>query len=111
MSEEETKNAFNANMMTSGFLCDGPADFGRRYGRKWLVSEYEAGDVVLHTPHMVSSRCIVRRLLANQDKIHASTINHDPDGRIRLGTDLRFVNSARPWDTVSPLRPDAHAVG
>ncbi|KAI9901299.1 hypothetical protein N3K66_003116 [Trichothecium roseum] len=82
LSEEETKNAFNSNMMASGFLCDGPAEFGRRYGRKWLVTEYEAGDVVFHSPHM----------------IHASTINYDTEGRIRLGTDLRFVNSARPWD-------------
>ncbi|CAH0000652.1 unnamed protein product [Clonostachys byssicola] len=83
LSEEETKNAFNKNMMTSGFLCEGPGDFGRRYNRKWLVTSYEAGDVVLHTPHM----------------IHASTINHDSEGRIRLGTDLRFVNKARTWDT------------
>ncbi|KAH6891466.1 hypothetical protein B0T10DRAFT_560707 [Thelonectria olida] len=82
MDDEETRNAYNANMMSTGFLSEGPADFGRKYGRKWLVSEYEAGDVVIHTPHM----------------IHASTINHDPEDRIRLGTDLRFVNSSRPWD-------------
>lgn len=54
MSDEEMRNAFNANMMSTGFLCEGPGDFGRRYGRKWLVTAYEAGDVVLHTPHMVS---------------------------------------------------------
>ncbi|GKT44392.1 uncharacterized protein ColSpa_11545 [Colletotrichum spaethianum] len=84
MSEDETKNAFNANMMTTGFLSEGPADFGRRYGKKWLVSAYEAGDVVFHSAHM----------------IHASTKNHDPEGRIRLGTDLRFVDKSRPWDTV-----------
>ncbi|KXH51319.1 phytanoyl-CoA hydroxylase [Colletotrichum nymphaeae SA-01] len=83
MSDEETKNAFNANMMSTGFLCDGPADFGRRYGKKWLVSAYEAGDVVFHSAHM----------------IHASTKNYDPEGRIRLGTDLRFVDKRRPWDT------------
>ncbi|EQB47675.1 hypothetical protein CGLO_13143 [Colletotrichum gloeosporioides Cg-14] len=83
MSDEETRNAFNANMMTTGFLCDGPADFGRRYGKKWLVSAYDAGDVVFHTAHM----------------IHASTKNFDPEGRIRLGTDLRFVDKSRPWDT------------
>lgn len=29
-------------------------------------------------------------------------MNFDKGGKIRLGTDLRFVNSARPWDTVSP---------
>ncbi|GJN72415.1 phytanoyl-CoA hydroxylase [Purpureocillium lilacinum] len=83
MSDEETRDAFNANMMSTGFLSDGPAAFGRQHGRRWLVAAYEAGDVVLHSPHM----------------IHASTINDDPDNRIRLGTDLRFVNSARPWDT------------
>jgi phytanoyl-CoA hydroxylase len=53
MSDEEMRNAFNSNMMSTGFLSDGPADFGRQHGRKWLVSEYEAGDVVFHTPHMV----------------------------------------------------------
>ena len=53
MSEEEMKYAFNQNMMGTGFLCDGPADFGRKYGRKWLVTAYEAGDVVLHKPHAV----------------------------------------------------------
>ncbi|KAJ4243470.1 hypothetical protein NW762_014801 [Fusarium torreyae] len=83
MTDEEMRDAFNSNMMTTGFLAEGPADFGRQHGRKWLVSEYEAGDVVLHTSHM----------------IHASTINYDKSNRIRLGTDLRFVNSARPWDT------------
>ncbi|EQL03252.1 hypothetical protein G6O67_007798 [Ophiocordyceps sinensis] len=83
MSDDEMRDAFNANMMSTGFLCDGPADFGRRYGKRWLVSAYEAGDVVLHAPHT----------------IHASTINDDPEARIRLGTDLRFVNSARRWDT------------
>ncbi|KJZ72709.1 hypothetical protein HIM_07901 [Hirsutella minnesotensis 3608] len=83
MSDAEMRNAFNANMMSTGFLCDGPAEFGRKYGKRWLVSAYEAGDVVLHRPHT----------------IHASTINDDPEARIRLGTDLRFVNSARQWDT------------
>ncbi|RDA94666.1 hypothetical protein CP533_2477 [Ophiocordyceps camponoti-saundersi (nom. inval.)] len=82
MSDEEMRNAFNAHMMSSGFLSNGPAEFGREHGRRWLVSEYEAGDVVLHRPHM----------------IHASTINEDPEGRIRLGTDLRFVDTGKPWD-------------
>ncbi|KAJ4309218.1 hypothetical protein N0V84_011639 [Fusarium piperis] len=83
MSDEEMRNAFNSNMMSTGFLSEGPADFGRTHGKRWLVSEYEAGDVIFHTPHM----------------IHTYTINHDPSGRIRLSTDLRFVNSKRPWDT------------
>ncbi|KAM0283977.1 hypothetical protein ACHAQH_002172 [Verticillium albo-atrum] len=77
MDDEEMRSAYNANMMSCGFLCDGPRDFGRRYQKRWIVSDYEAGDVVLHTPHM---------------------INNDHEGRIRLVTDLRFVNWERPWD-------------
>ncbi|KAF9778286.1 hypothetical protein IL306_004251 [Fusarium sp. DS 682] len=53
MSDEEMRNAFNSNMMSTGFLAEGPKDFAQQHGRRWLVSEYEAGDVVFHTPHMV----------------------------------------------------------
>ncbi|KAJ4348793.1 uncharacterized protein N0V89_010171 [Didymosphaeria variabile] len=52
------------------------------FRRRWLVTSYEAGDVVLHTPY----------------SIHASTMNFDPGNVIRVGTDLRFVDSSRPWD-------------
>lgn len=82
LSEEEAKYAFNQNMMSTGFLAEGPAGFGREYKRRWLVTGYEAGDLVLHKPHM----------------IHASTINHDPQNKIRVGTDLRFVDSSRSYD-------------
>ncbi|KAF2142692.1 uncharacterized protein K452DRAFT_270535 [Aplosporella prunicola CBS 121167] len=82
LTEEETKNGFNQNMMTTGWLADGPLGFGREYKKRWLVSAYEAGDVVLHKPHM----------------IHASTLNNDPLDRIRVATDLRYVSSARPHD-------------
>lgn len=54
MSEEEARNAFNQNMMSGGLLADGPKEFGRQVGRKWLLTAYEAGDVVLHTPYTVS---------------------------------------------------------
>jgi phytanoyl-CoA hydroxylase len=83
MTDEEAKYAFNRNMMSTGFLDSAVRDFGRRHNRRWLLSEYEAGDVVLHTPYM----------------IHASTINHDPKGAIRLGTDLRYVDKTSNWDT------------
>ncbi|KAJ5546711.1 hypothetical protein N7494_004296 [Penicillium frequentans] len=82
MSDEEAKNAFNSNMMATGLLSEFPAEFARHHSRRWLVSAYEAGDVVLHKPHM----------------IHASTINHDPDNVIRLATDLRFCDSSKPID-------------
>lgn len=38
-------------MLESGVLTDGPAEFGRTHHRRWLVSDYEAGDVVLHSPY------------------------------------------------------------
>lgn len=53
LTEEEAKYAFNSNMMSTGMLSENPAEFAKQHGRRWLVSAYEAGDVVLHKPHMV----------------------------------------------------------
>lgn len=44
---------------------------------------------------------MIKRTQTDLMQIHASTKNYDPENKIRLGTDLRFVNSARPWDQVS----------
>ena len=85
MSDEEAKYAFNSNMRATGLLSDNPIEFAREHGRRWLVTDYEAGDVVLHKPH----------------KIHSSAINTDADNVIRLATDLRFCDSSRPYDKVS----------
>jgi phytanoyl-CoA hydroxylase len=52
-TEGEAKSAFNANMMSSGLLSVNPGEFARQHKRRWVVSEYEAGDVVLHKPHTV----------------------------------------------------------
>ncbi len=83
-TDDEARYAFNNNMMESGMLADGPTAFGREHGRRWLVADYEAGDVVLHKTFM----------------IHASTINEDDNDAIRLATDLRFANSAKKLDSV-----------
>lgn len=53
LTDEEAKSAFNSNMMATGLLSETPAEFAREHGRRWLVSAFEAGDVVLHKPHMV----------------------------------------------------------
>ncbi|KAJ4289644.1 hypothetical protein N0V90_010973 [Kalmusia sp. IMI 367209] len=82
LTDEEAKYAFNQNMLSTGLLADGPREYSETFGRRWLVTSYEAGDVVLHTPFT----------------IHASTLNHDPNNVIRVGTDLRFVDSSKPWD-------------
>ncbi|KAJ5403735.1 hypothetical protein N7509_003606 [Penicillium cosmopolitanum] len=83
LTGEEAKDAFNTNMMSTGLLSENPLAFAREHQRAWLVADYEAGDIVLHKPHT----------------IHASTINNDPDRIIRLATDLRFVDSSKPFDT------------
>ncbi|RHZ60228.1 uncharacterized protein CDV56_108250 [Aspergillus thermomutatus] len=87
LTDEEARSAFNANMMATGLLSESPVEFARQHGRRWLVSAYEAGDVVLHKPHT----------------IHASTVNHDPDNVIRLATDLRFCDSSKPYDKFSSI--------
>ncbi|KAF1970190.1 hypothetical protein BU23DRAFT_601118 [Bimuria novae-zelandiae CBS 107.79] len=82
LTDDEAKNAFNQNMLSTGLLADGPREYSETFGRRWLVTSYEAGDVVLHTPYT----------------IHASTMNFDPKNVIRVGTDLRFVDRSRAWD-------------
>ena len=49
---------------------------------RWLVGNYEAGDVVFHNPWM----------------IHAATKNEDEYGRIRLASDLRFYEEGAAID-------------
>jgi phytanoyl-CoA hydroxylase len=58
LTDEEAKSAFNSNMMATGLLSESPVEFARQHARRWLVSAYEAGDVVLHKPHTVCPRPI-----------------------------------------------------
>jgi phytanoyl-CoA hydroxylase len=53
MTEEEARNAFNANMMAGGVLSPNPKQFAREHNVRWLVTGYEAGDVVLHNSYAV----------------------------------------------------------
>lgn len=53
LSEAEARNAFNQNMNSNGLLADGPREYSDTFNRRWLVTNYEAGDVVLHTPFTV----------------------------------------------------------
>ncbi|MEB3354939.1 MAG: phytanoyl-CoA dioxygenase family protein [Cyanobacteriota bacterium] len=57
-----------------GWISRDLAQLGERLRSRGLVANFQAGDVVLHSPYM----------------IHASTNNDDQEGRIRLSTDLRF---------------------
>jgi len=84
---EERISGFNQNMMRDGQLSHNAETLtndlieGRFQGaasskgkkRRWLVGDYEAGDVVFHNPYL----------------IHGAVKNEDPQGRIRLSTDSR----------------------
>jgi hypothetical protein len=76
LTDEEAKSAFNSNMMSTGLLSEFPTDFAREHGQRWMVSAYEAGDVVLHKPHMVSClffTCIVILTLCSRSTLLLST--------------------------------------
>lgn len=76
LSAEERINAYNAHMTEGGWVSKDLPDMAEKFDTKWLVADYEAGDVVLHSPYM----------------IHASTANEDGQNRIRLSTDIRYQN-------------------
>jgi ectoine hydroxylase-related dioxygenase (phytanoyl-CoA dioxygenase family) len=76
LSPEERINAYNKHMSEGGWVSKDLPDMAERFDARWLIADYEAGDVVLHSPFM----------------IHASTTNVDRQGRIRLSTDIRFQN-------------------
>ena len=52
------------------------------YDARWLVADFEAGDLLVHSAHIV----------------HASLDNIDPGGFIRLSTDIRYQRRDEPID-------------
>jgi hypothetical protein len=79
---EERVSAFNKNMMKGGWLTEDLPTLAERIDSRWLVADYEAGDVVIHSPYM----------------IHAATTNQDFQGRMRLSTDIRYQLADEPID-------------
>jgi ectoine hydroxylase-related dioxygenase (phytanoyl-CoA dioxygenase family) len=73
---EDRIRAFNKTMNDGGWITKDLPELAERLGSRWLTADYEAGDVVLHSPYM----------------IHAATCNDDPAGRLRLSTDIRYQN-------------------
>lgn len=56
---EERINGFNANMARDGQLSHDVEELGRTLkpeGHRWLVADYEAGDVVFHNPYVIHGR-------------------------------------------------------
>ncbi len=74
LSAEERVSAYNRYMDNSGWVTRDLPALAQRLDARWLIADYEAGDMVVHSPYMV----------------HASTVNLDPDGHMRLSTDIRY---------------------
>lgn len=74
MSREDQISAYNKNMSSSGWLTKDLPELANRLDSRWLVADYEAGDMVVHSAYM----------------IHAATTNEVDDGTMRLSTDIRF---------------------
>jgi ectoine hydroxylase-related dioxygenase (phytanoyl-CoA dioxygenase family) len=71
---EERISAYNKNMVAGGWLTKDLPSLAERLDTRWLIADYEAGDMMVHSPFM----------------IHAATQNTAPDGRMRLSTDIRY---------------------
>lgn len=76
LSPEERVSAYNRNMSETGWISKNLPEMADRFDSRWLFADYEAGDVVLHSPYT----------------IHAATMNADAGGIMRLSTDIRFQN-------------------
>jgi len=73
---EERIRAYNRHMTEGGWISKDLPDMARKFDTRWLVANYEAGDIVLHSPFTV----------------HAATLNESREGVIRLSTDIRYQN-------------------
>lgn len=82
LSPEERISAYNRNMREGGWISTDLVSMANRFKSRWLIADYEAGDMMIHSPYM----------------IHAATQNSDPLNRIRLSTDIRFQRTDDPID-------------
>ena len=70
----ERISAYNKNMGEAGWLTKDLPSLAERLDTRWLMADYEAGDMVVHGAYTT----------------HAATSNVSPDNRIRLSTDIRY---------------------
>ncbi len=71
---EQQINPYNKNMEIDYPIGDDVNTLAAQIGGRWLIADYEAGDMVVHDPYFV----------------HTSTVNQDSRNRIRLSTDIRY---------------------
>lgn len=78
---ERFDRAATKKMVADSITFDLPA-LADQHEARWLVANYEAGDVVVHSPYIV----------------HASLDDTDAEGRMRLSTDIRYQRAQDPID-------------
>ena len=71
---EERVKAHNKNMKLGGWLTKDLPALADKLDTRWLMADYEAGDMVVHGAYTT----------------HAATANASPEGGIRLSTDIRY---------------------
>jgi ectoine hydroxylase-related dioxygenase (phytanoyl-CoA dioxygenase family) len=76
LTPEQRIGAYNKHMKAGGWITDDLPELADQADARWLIADYEAGDIMLHSPFM----------------IHAATANDSADKRIRLSTDIRYQN-------------------
>ena len=76
LAPEERVTAYNRHMKAGGWISDNLPEMAEQFDSRWLIADYEAGDVMLHSPFM----------------IHAATANDSREDQIRLSTDIRYQN-------------------
>lgn len=76
LTAEERISAYNKNMTEGGWVSKDLPEMAQKFNTRWLIANYEAGDIMLHSPFM----------------IHAATMNESRDNVIRLSTDIRYQN-------------------
>ncbi|MDZ7991455.1 MAG: phytanoyl-CoA dioxygenase family protein [Nostoc sp. EfeVER01] len=74
LSCQEAHAIRSQGMGRRGWITKDLAALSDLLNSRWLVAEYKAGDVVVHSPYI----------------IHASSTNQDLQKRIRLSTDIRY---------------------
>ena len=82
LSPEERMSAYNKNMKEGGWISADLPALAELFNGRWLIADYEAGDMVVHSPYI----------------IHASTVNADHGGHMRLSTDIRYQLSSDEMD-------------
>lgn len=80
--QAEESAAAAANVRPARSMTPDLPGLAEKYDTRWLVTDYRAGDVVVHSAHL----------------IHAALDNVDPEGRIRLSTDIRYQRVTDPID-------------